>query len=220
MSGLYDTSPLLWNNSGVMKPAVLLVVLALGSTALPAEAQQSTTPSRQSAQPSPERVAEAYAEYLMAHRHEDDEDVERAIASYKRAMSLDPRAAGIVSDLANLYMRLNRINEAIAAAEQALGVDPKNLDAHQVLGTVYASLATSQRAPAASRTENLKKGIEHLEQSFEGPASQADPNLRAMLSRLYIADQNYDKAIPMLSELVKQEPGWADGAALLMQAYA
>jgi tetratricopeptide (TPR) repeat protein len=30
----------------------------------------------------------------------------------------------------------------------------------------------------------------------------------------------YDKAIPVLSELVKQEPGWQDGPSLLMEAYA
>ena len=168
-------------------------------------------------------MAEAYAQFLMAHRYEDDENIDGAIAAYKRAMTLDPKGASIVSDLANLYMRLNRAADAIASGEQALKIDPDNREAHRVLGSIYASTATSAagaRAPRATQQENLAKATQHLEQAFNGPVAQADANIRAMLARLYILAQNYDKAIPMLSELVKQEPGWQDGAMLLMQAYA
>jgi tetratricopeptide (TPR) repeat protein len=41
-----------------------------------------------------------------------------------------------------------------------------------------------------------------------------------MLARLYVGSANYDKAIPLLSELVKQEPQWRDGASLLLEAYS
>jgi tetratricopeptide (TPR) repeat protein len=41
-----------------------------------------------------------------------------------------------------------------------------------------------------------------------------------MLARLYVASAAYDKAIPMLADLVKQEPGWQDGPGLLVEAYA
>jgi tetratricopeptide (TPR) repeat protein len=41
-----------------------------------------------------------------------------------------------------------------------------------------------------------------------------------MLARLYIATEKYDKAITLLSDLVKQEPGWPDGPTLLVQAYS
>jgi tetratricopeptide (TPR) repeat protein len=40
-----------------------------------------------------------------------------------------------------------------------------------------------------------------------------------MLARLYVANGDNDKAIPVLAELVKQEPGWEDGASLLVEAY-
>jgi tetratricopeptide (TPR) repeat protein len=40
-----------------------------------------------------------------------------------------------------------------------------------------------------------------------------------MLARLYVANEQYGDAIPVLAEIVKQEPGWLDGASLLVQAY-
>ena len=40
-----------------------------------------------------------------------------------------------------------------------------------------------------------------------------------MLARLYVANEQYNDAIPVLAEIVKQEPGWLDGASLLVQAY-
>ena len=41
-----------------------------------------------------------------------------------------------------------------------------------------------------------------------------------MLARLYVRSGAYDKAIPLLTDLVKQEPGWQDGPVLLAEAYA
>jgi tetratricopeptide (TPR) repeat protein len=201
-----------------MKPVLILVLAALGSAVPRAHAQQNA-PAPQAA----DRIAEAYAQYLMAHRYEDDEQVDNAIAAYRRAMTLDPAAAEIISDLANLYMRANRTSEATTAAEQALKVDAKNREAHRILGTIHATAAlTPQRngRPAANREENLTKGIDHLEQAVAGEAARSDPNLRAMLAQMYLANESYDKAIPILADLLKQQPDWEDGVGLIMQAYS
>jgi tetratricopeptide (TPR) repeat protein len=94
-----------------------------------------------------------------------------------------------------------------------------------VLGTIYATLSTSgagqgQRPNRETQRENLNKAIQHLELAIEGPVGRADANVRAMLARLYVGSGNYDKAIPLLSDLVKQEPQWSDGATLLIEAYS
>jgi tetratricopeptide (TPR) repeat protein len=169
-------------------------------------------------------VAEAYSQFLLAHRLEDDNNIDGAIAAYKRAMTLDPQAADVVSELGDLYMRQNRMPEAIATAEQALKIAPSNREAHRVLGTVYASMASpsqpGQRGSQPSQRDNMAKAIQHLEQAIDRPLGQPDANLRAMLARLYVGNANYDKAIPLLTELVKQEPQWEDGPSLLVEAYA
>ena len=67
--------------------------------------------------------------------------------------------------------------------------------------------------------ENLAKAIQHLEQSIDRQVD-SDPNVRATLARLYLAAGSNEKAIPLLAELVSQEPGWSDGPSLLAQAYA
>ena len=137
-------------------------------------------------------------------------------------MVLDPEAASIGGELADLYMRQNRMTDAIAAAEQALKIVPDNREAHRVLGTVYATLATSprERGSRQAQQENTTRAIQHLEAAVEGPVGRADANLRAMLARLYVSSGSYDKAIPVLTDLVKQEPGWDDGPVLLVEAYA
>lgn len=207
-----------------MKLAV--VVALLGASASWVEAGQTrraaSPPATQTA-PAADRVAEAYDQFLRAHLLQE-EDVEGAITAYRRAMALDPQSAAIAADLADLLMKESRGAEAIQAAEQALRLNPDNRDAHRVLGTIYATLASAspsgQRMSRAAQQENLERAVQHLEKSIEPPMAQADANQRAMLARLYIATDAFDKAIPVLADLVKQEPNWRDGPELLTEAYS
>ncbi|MQA29684.1 MAG: tetratricopeptide repeat protein, partial [Luteitalea sp.] len=211
---------------GTIRAMKVVVILAvLGLLAPPAAAVQPAAADQPLAPQATDRVAEAYEQFLRAHMFEEDENVEAAIAAYKRAMTLDPGAADIPADLAELYMREDRAAEAVATAEQSLKIDAGNREAHRVLGTVYASLATgtpdsSRGSNRGSRRENLTRAIQHLERTIEPPVVSVDANVRAILARLYVAAADYDKAIPMLSDLVKQEPGWGDGPTLLVEAYS
>ncbi len=204
----------------LMRLAVLVAVL-VGSVSL-AEAGQARRPGPQAAAPATDPIAEAYNEFLRARLIEDD-DVEGAIAAYKRAMSLDPTAGSIPTDLADLYLRENRPNDAQVMAEQALSITPTNHKAHRILGTLYATRAggapDSTATPRLTQEENLKKAVEHLERAIESPMV-SDASLRAMLGRLYMATGAPDKAIPLFTELVKQETGWQEGPALLAEAYS
>jgi tetratricopeptide (TPR) repeat protein len=219
----------------ISRRALAGVVLAVLATAVAsgASAAQRGAPAPQrnaaSSQPAPAQAqssasdptAEAYDEFLLAQRYEDDDNFDAATAAYKRAISLDPKSGDLISALANLYMRANRSNDAISTAEDALKIDPANHEAHRILGTIYATMATSDaRGSQTSQRQNIDKAIQHLEQAIENPVGEPDANVRAMLARLYLATRNYDKAIPLLSELVKQEPQWQDGVSLLAAAYS
>jgi tetratricopeptide (TPR) repeat protein len=201
----------------------LVVTAALLGGAVAADAQQSRQGAKPAAPPKADPVAQAYEQFLLAHRLKEDDDADGAIEAYKRAMALDPTSATIVAELADLYMRQNRAVDAISSAEQALKIAPDHRDAHRVLGTVYGSLGAAEetRTSREAQRDSLRKGIAHLEQAV-GPADarlQTDVNVRAMLARLYVANEQYNDAIPVLAEIVKQEPGWLDGASLLVQAY-
>jgi tetratricopeptide (TPR) repeat protein len=201
---------------------VLLAGLLL--TVSRADAAPQAQPQPATAADSADRSAEAYAQFLLGRHLETAEDIKGAIDAFKRAAQLDPKASDVTAELAGLFMRQSRLDEAIASADQALRVAPANREAHRVLGIVYATLVESGRRGSsrsqAQQTENLNKAIQHLEQALDRPSGEPDPNVRATLARLYISADSFDKAIPLLVDLVNQEPGWSDGPTLLAQAYA
>ncbi len=206
-----------------------MLVAVLSLAAARAEAAQPAVPQAQLAPAPADRVdrgAEAYAQFLLGRHLETADDIEGAIGAFKRSAQLDPLAADVTAELAGLYMRQSRLDEAIAAGDQTLKIAPANREAHRVLGIVYATLADSGRRTnargqsAGAQGENLNKAIQHLEQAIDRPNGESDPNVRATLARLYITADSFDKAIPLLVDLVNQEPGWSDGPVLLAQAYA
>ena len=214
----------MWNNSKGMKFAALVAMFSL-SVPLAAEQARGQRPAATTAA-APDQVAEAYAQFLLGHRLEDKDDDDGAIAAYKRAKELDPGAAEIPAELASLYLRLNNAQEAMSMAEQALKIAPANREANRVLGMVYAALseAAQDNAPrgrGASRADdNAAKAISHLELAIDRAGGEADPNVRATLARLYVRNGAYEKAIPILTDLVNREPNWQDGPTMLAEAYA
>ena len=193
----------------------IVVLAAALSVSIPWAAAAQTAPAQSSS------VAEAYAQFLLGHHLEEDDNVDGAITAYKRAMALDPAAADITAQLAGLYLRQNKIQDAMATAEQALKIAPANSEANRVLGIVYAALAETSGGKNAKADDNLVKAIRHLELAIaHQQAGVSDPNVRATLSRAYINSGAFDRAIPLLTDLVKQETGWGDGPMLLAEAYA
>src|SRR2546426_11562270 len=98
-----------------MKLAVLLVVLA-GSVVVaePAQSGRQSQARGASTSASPSaNVAEAYDQYLLGRHLERDDNIEAAIAAYKRAATLDPTSGDIPAELAALYMRQNRVGDAM-----------------------------------------------------------------------------------------------------------
>ncbi|MGE3512983.1 MAG: tetratricopeptide repeat protein [Vicinamibacterales bacterium] len=200
-----------------MKVLVLVALLGLSTVA---HAAQSRRPSPEPAQRASDSRAEAYEQYLLAQRLDSARDREGAIAALKRAMALDPASAELPAALAELYLDMDQSQEASAAAQQALTIDPDNRDAHRILGTLFAAAATDAKSGRDARQEYLRNSLTHLEKAAaERAGLQADANLRAMLARLYILNGDYEKAIPLLTELVRQEQGWEDGPGLLVDAY-
>jgi len=194
------------------------MVIALFLTALAVQPAPAAAPPN-------DKIAEAYAQFLLGHRLDQNDDVDDAIRAFKRAMELDPAAADIPAELGGLYLRQNRYDEARAAGEQALKIDPSNREGNRVLGIAYAAriddrASTGSRRNAGAADENVPRAIHYLEAAIEGAERESDPNVRATLARLYIHAEQYDKAIAILTDLVRQEPGWQDGPLLLTEAYA
>jgi len=106
-----------------MKIVVLLVLLGAPLTADAAQARRPATPP--ATRPADPR-GEAYHQFLLAQRLEDEQNTDGAIDAYKRAMALDPTSADLPAALASLYLGLDRADDARASAEQALKNDDDN----------------------------------------------------------------------------------------------
>src|SRR5712691_10059409 len=171
---------------------VSIPLAAAGPTGAPGPSQARAQRPPQVTTAPPDKVAEAYALFLLGHRAEEKDD-----------------EAG-----------------AMESAEAALKIDAANREANRVLGVVYAALSETPRddapRPRGGNTadENVTKAIHHIELALDRAAGEADPTVRATLARLYVRNSAYEKAIPLLNDLVNQEPGWQDGPMMLAEAYA
>ena len=127
-------------------------------------------------------------EFMMARRLEAANDTTGALAALERARKLDPQSGEISAELAGFYSRQNRLTDAIAAAEQALKLDKDNVEAHNILGTVYSAWADGATPPPAgmSPASTRARAIEHLTAIQGSPLMATNPNLQMTLGRLQV----------------------------------
>ena len=156
--------------------------------------------------------------FLLGRYYESRGDVEKAIASHKQALSLEPASAEIRAELAGLYARQDRPAEAVEMAEAALGKDPSNREANRIIGSVFAALAEQRQAlkPGDDPATYVPRAIGALERARQEGGS--DLALDLTLGRLYLQSKAYDKAIPLLRRVVAQQPGYSEVAILLATA--
>jgi tetratricopeptide (TPR) repeat protein len=164
--------------------------------------------------------AEAYYEFLLARRLEAQGDQAGALAALGRAAAADPRAAEVRAEIASFQLRRNQRAEAEAAAREALVLDGDSLEAHRVLGVLYAAMANAQRGQGPQVEANAREAIVHLERATAPAAGTPDINLTFTLGGLYMRVGDYDNAIATLTRVVGMNPNAVQGRLALAQAYA
>ena len=113
----------------------------------------------------------------------------------------------------------------MTTAEQALKVAPANREANRVLGIIYAPRRRRRRPrrpPAAGAAPRIVTNAIRASRKGDRRIRSARP-IRTRARRwpaCTCGRSVYDKAIPLLVDLVRQQPGWQDGPRLLAQAYA
>src|SRR5215213_8539749 len=147
--------------------------------------------------------AQALYEFMMARRLESSGDNAGALAALERAKKLDPQSGEISAEIAGYYYRQNRPAEAISAAEQALKLDKENVEAHNILGTVYSTWSEGGAPPPAGQTAASTRtaAIEHLSAIQNTPLMATNPNLQMTLGRLHLRAGKADLAVPILEKV-------------------
>jgi tetratricopeptide (TPR) repeat protein len=195
--------------------AVLILPLAASTPA--AASAQAPVGNSAASTTAAATTAEAYYQFLLGRHLEGDGQIDKAVAAYQRAAALDPASSAIPAELAGLYARQGRIKEATSAAEAALKLNPADVDAHRVLGSVYASLADPDDAgkTPADSADNVRKAVEHLEKAHRADGTDRDAGLDLALSRLYIQSDQDQKAADLLRRVIEYEPDAGEAYVLL-----
>jgi tetratricopeptide (TPR) repeat protein len=195
-----------------MRTAVLAVFVSL---LLPAWSD-----ARQAAPTATPLSGQAYYEFMLARHLENQGDESGALEALKRAQAADPKSAEIKAELAGLYARQNKAEEAVGVAEQALKIDPESIEAHRILGLVFAAWSDGAVTPPAGRTQaQLRRdAIEHLTKIVDTPAVATDLSLQVTLGRLHMRSGDPAKAIPILETVVAQMPFATEPYTLLAEA--
>jgi tetratricopeptide (TPR) repeat protein len=195
-----------------MRTAVLAVVISL---LVPAWSD-----ARQAAPAAAPISAQAYYEFMLARHLENKGDERGALDALKRAQTADPKSAEIKAELAGLYARQNKANEAVEMAEQALELNPESIEANRILGLVFAAWSDGAITPPAGRTQSQlrRDAITHLTRIIDTPAVATDLSLQVTLGRLHMRAGEPAKAIPVLEVVVSQMPYATEPYTLLADA--
>ncbi len=197
---------------------------AFGQTS-PSSASQSKPPEVKATPSSPRKVdhAAAYYHYMLAHMYEEQVTVygrsdlaNKAMDEYRLAIEADPSSEFLTSGLAELYVKTGRIRDAVLEAQDIIKRDPKNLEAHKLLGRIY--LRSLGDMPGGSGSDNvLKLAIEQYEQIVKIEPDSVDDHL--LLGRLYRLNGDLQKAETELKTAVKLDPGSEEAVTTLAMLY-
>jgi tetratricopeptide (TPR) repeat protein len=212
-----------------MKSFLLLLLLSssLVVAQQPAAKPESAAPANAapSADAAPHKVdkAAAYYHFTMAHMYEEEmaaygrsDLVSKAIDEYRLALEADPTSEYLTSGLAELYARTGRIRDAVSEAQDLLKRDPKNLEAHRLLGHIYLRSLGDMQGGSGSDSV-LKLAIEQYEQIVKLDPSSIDDHI--MLGRLYHADNQLRKAEGEEKTAVKLAPESEEAVTALAMLY-
>src|SRR5947208_6452731 len=107
---------------------------------------------------------EAYYHFSKARMLDDQGQSAQAIDEYKKALELDPNNSLIFSEMAESYLRNNRLREAVDVAQKAIQADRDNIEAHKLLTTVYLQVTDRAGAQEPPTTETSNNAIHELEE--------------------------------------------------------
>src|SRR3984893_18304141 len=223
-------------NSRVVRSSmnrIFRLTLVLSFFAAAASAQTAPSPHAESkpvdtnpAQASARKVdqAAAYYHYTLAHLYEEQvtaygrsELANKAMEEYRLAIDADPSSEFLTSGLAELYVKTGRIRDAVLEAQDIIKRDPKNLEAHKLLGRIY--LRSLGDMPGGNGSDNvLKLAIEQYEQIVKIEPNSVDNHL--LLGRLYRLNNDLQKAENELKTAVQLDPNSEEAITTLALLYS
>lgn len=148
----------------------------------------------------------AYYHYGLAHLYEEmavnagrPDYATQAVEQYKLALDADPNSVLLQDGLADLYFKIGRIKDAVAAAQDQVKHTPDDVRAHTLLGQVYLrSLGDTQ---GTQSIEMLRLAIVEYETIVR--LKPDDLETKLLLGQLYGLNHDSAKAEATFKEAQK-----------------
>ena len=127
--------------------------------------------------------------FAMGEAYALEGNPNKAIESFKMTLVYDQNSPTVNMRLAAEYLKLGMISESLAQAEDATKKDPKNIDAHLLLGGLYSSMKLYPKA---------------MEQyQYVMKLSPANTEAPLYIGALYSEQKQSDKAVQYFESLLK-----------------
>jgi len=196
-----------------MKTILSAGVIAILLSAQTAPAQSATQGLTQAPVPvkplTDSSHADAYYYFTVGHLQEEEYELNtsadvatQSIDSYKKALAIEPNSAVILERLAEIYAKSQHIRDAVVQAQEALKIDPDNVDAHRLLARIYVRTLGDMSAGEVQQ-ENLTKATEQFQAILK-----TDPNdtySLLWLARLYRFQNQHAEAEKVLRQILAHD---------------
>ncbi len=167
--------------------------------------------------------AAAYYHYTLAHTYQElvavygrAEYANKAIEEYRLAIDADPRSEYLRVGLAELYVGVGRIKDAVDVVQDIIRRDPNNLDARKLLGRIYLRSLGDMQSGTQSQAV-LKLAIEQFEQIVRIQPNNIEDRL--LLGRLYRLNNDHLKAEQEFKTAVRLKPDSEEAVTTLAYLY-
>lgn len=179
-------------------------------------AQQTAPPAAAAATNAPKAAAEqspradAYYYFTVGHLQEleyeitsSEDTAEQSIASYKKALEIDPDSIVTKERLAEIYAASRHTRDAVVEAQDVLKADPNNVDAHRLLARIYVRTLGDVNAGDVQQ-ENIEKAVAEFQSILK--IDPTDTYSALWLARLYRFENRHSDAEQVLRGLIQREP--------------
>src|ERR1039458_419565 len=193
-----------------------LIAVSLGAVAFAQAApqDQSAPPENRASAYYNFAMGRVYAELAQADGNKDF--IDKAIQHYREALKADPKAGIILDELTDLYLAINRLDDATTLAQDLLKQNPDNIAAHRMLGRTYtAALAHAPQGKIDER--GLHMAIQEYQKGTTGDTK--DVESWGMLAKLYGTCGNAPDAEKAYNSALALEPDNEDALTGLAMLY-
>ncbi|MCK9275391.1 MAG: tetratricopeptide repeat protein [Syntrophales bacterium] len=148
----------------------------------------------------------SYYHYSLAVLHTLNQQFDKAVDEYRKALSIHEHSPFLMVELATIYIKKNDLSSAVELLETSLLYHPDYIDTHLLLGGVYGKLKKYDNAISEYKTV------------IELDPAKVEPYL--LLGLLYTERKNYTYAISVLKKLMDRDSESYMGAYYLSKIYA